>query len=67
MMYNRRVFVTVALVALCLVGSAQALVIPPGGEYAIPRWVPYQDPPPAYAGVRLRCPTCGDCNGDSTA
>lgn len=47
MMYNRRVLLTVLLTALCLAGSARALGIPAGGEYATPRPVPYQDPPPA--------------------
>lgn len=47
MMSNRRSILTVVLVALCFAGGARALTIPPGGEYAIPRPIPYQDPPPA--------------------
>jgi len=39
----------VVLVLLALAGSALAVAVPPGGEYAIPKRVPYQDPPPTVS------------------
>jgi hypothetical protein len=39
----------VVLALLALAGSVMAVAVPPGGEYATPRRVPYQDPPPTVA------------------
>ena len=41
-----RNLVLVVVALLAVVGSARAVSVPPGGEYATPKRVPYQDPPP---------------------